>query len=49
MLGLLAQEKGQLFLMCIMKIQILLLLLAPGVSVDTKYDKKIDIGIRNLQ
>ena len=34
----------------IMKIQILLLRLAPGMSVDdTKCDKKYDIGIINLQ
>ena len=32
-----------------MQIQILLLQLAPGMSVDTKCDKKFDIGIRNLQ
>ena len=29
-----------------MQIQILLLQLAPGMSVDTKCDKKFDIGIK---
>ena len=32
-----------------MQIQLLLLQLAPGMSVDTKCDKKFDIGIRNLK
>ena len=32
-----------------MKIQILLLRLATGMSMDSKCDKKFDIGIRNLQ
>ena len=33
----------------IMKIQILLLRLAPGMSVDSKCNKKFDIGIKNLR
>ena len=37
-----------IILVCIMQIQILLLHLAPGMSVDTKCDKKFDIGMRNL-
>ena len=37
-----------IILVCIMQIQILLLQFAPGMSVDTKFDKKFDIGITNL-
>ena len=34
-----------MYLLRIMKIQILLLRLAPGISVDTKCDRKFGIGI----
>ena len=37
------------YFIAIMKIQVLHLRLAPGMSVDTKCDKKFDIGKRNFQ
>ena len=44
-----SNNKDEYFCGHFMKSQILLLRLAPGMSMDTKCDKKFDIGIRNLQ